>query len=119
LFKVAAAERSGISRVVTKERPETVIDEETGEFKTVCRVRQYVELTDTEKLDENQKAALAGIEETKHGIKVNTYDKVKALELLGKHLGMFTDKVELSGNVNNPFAGLSVEELKRLANDKS
>ena len=24
-------------------------------------------------------------------------DKIKALELLGKHLGMFKDKVELSG----------------------
>ena len=26
---------------------------------------------------------------------VNTCDKVRALELLGKHLGMFRDKVEL------------------------
>lgn len=26
-------------------------------------------------------------------------DKIKALELLGKHLGMFTDKMELSGKV--------------------
>ena len=30
---------------------------------------------------------------------VKTYDKLKALELLGKHLGMFTDKVKLEGNV--------------------
>ena len=28
---------------------------------------------------------------------VRLYDKVRALELLGKHLGMFTEKVELSG----------------------
>ena len=28
---------------------------------------------------------------------VKTYDKVKALELLGKHLGMFTDKLNVSG----------------------
>ena len=44
-------------------------------------------------------------------------DKLKALELLGKHLGMFTDKVEHSGSVtvNNPFAGLTTEELKKLA----
>ncbi len=27
-------------------------------------------------------------------------DKLKALELLGKHLGMFSDKLELAGNVN-------------------
>jgi len=30
---------------------------------------------------------------------VKTYDKLKALELLGKHLGMFTDKLKLEGRV--------------------
>lgn len=30
---------------------------------------------------------------------VKMADKLKALELLGKHLGMFKDKVELSGNL--------------------
>lgn len=30
---------------------------------------------------------------------VKTYDKLRALELLGKHLGMFTDKVKMEGAV--------------------
>lgn len=30
---------------------------------------------------------------------VKTYDKLKALELLGKHLGMFTDKLKMEGNL--------------------
>jgi phage terminase small subunit len=30
---------------------------------------------------------------------VKTYDKLKALELLGKHLGMFTDKISISGDI--------------------
>lgn len=30
---------------------------------------------------------------------VKTYDKLKALELLGKHLGMFTDKLKMEGAV--------------------
>lgn len=30
---------------------------------------------------------------------IKLYDKIKALELLGKHLGMFTDKLEISGNM--------------------
>lgn len=30
---------------------------------------------------------------------VKTYDKLKALELLGKHLGMFTDKLKVEGVV--------------------
>lgn len=51
-----------------------------------------VEFTDTADLTEDERAAIAGIEETKHGIKVSSYDKIRALELLGRHLGMFDEK---------------------------
>lgn len=74
----------------------------------------HVELTQTEALSEDNKKALAGIKETKFGINVETYDKTKALELLGRHLGMFKDKIEVSGEVNNPFETLTTEELKVL-----
>jgi phage terminase small subunit len=30
---------------------------------------------------------------------VKTYDKIKALELLGKHIGMFTDKFKIEGAI--------------------
>ena len=30
---------------------------------------------------------------------VKLYDKLKALDMLGKHLGMFTDKIELKGDM--------------------
>lgn len=68
----------------------------------------------TAELTEEQKRALAVIKKGKDGFEVKPYDKVRALELLGKHLGMFTEKVEMSGQVNNPFAGLSTEDLKAL-----
>lgn len=51
---------------------------------------------------------LAGIEvstvnrgegDVEHVAKVKTNDRLKALELLGKHLGMFTDKLEVTGSV--------------------
>lgn len=48
-----------------------------------------VVLTETDRLTEDQRAAVSGIKEGKFGIEVSTYDKVKALELLGKHLGVF------------------------------
>lgn len=43
-------------------------------------------------------------------------DKKGSLELIGRHLGMFKDKVELSGSVDtsNPYADLTIEELRRL-----
>ena len=36
---------------------------------------------------------------------VKTYDKIKALELLGKHLGMFTDKIDITTDVTLDFGG--------------
>lgn len=51
-----------------------------------------VVLTDTETLTDDQKRALASIEEGKFGVKVRLHDKVRALEKLGEHLGMFTGK---------------------------
>lgn len=53
----------------------------------------------TEKLTEEQKRALAVIKKGRDGLEVKSCDKVKALELLGKHLGIFTDKIE--ANVND------------------
>ena len=58
---------------------------------------EQVIIKDTKKLDEQQTRAIAGIEEGKFGIKVKLNDKEKALELLGRHLGMFKDKLEVSG----------------------
>lgn len=87
LYRIASADRGAFARVVT------LREGEDGRPPA-----QVVELTDTDELTEDQRAALAGVEETKFGIRVNTYDKLKALELLGRHLGMFTDKVEQSGD---------------------
>lgn len=68
-----------------------------GAFARVAQGGHAVELTDTDALTEDQRAALAGVEETKFGIKVSTYDKVRALELLGRHLGMFDGKRQENG----------------------
>ncbi|WP_347992613.1 terminase small subunit [uncultured Eubacterium sp.] len=78
---------------------------------------QAVEITETKELTRRQIKAISGIKQGKNGIELSTYDKVKALELLGKHLGIFKDKVEVSGNVNNPFEELSTEQLLRLAGE--
>ncbi len=70
-----------------------VMDPDTGKLKTW----EAVKITSTDKLPEEKRKAIAGIKMGKNGIEVATCDKVRALELLGRHLGMFKDKVELTG----------------------
>ncbi|SHM95710.1 phage terminase small subunit [Anaerosporobacter mobilis DSM 15930] len=58
---------------------------------------QDVELELTDNLPVDKKKAIASIKMGKNGVEIATCDKVKALELLGRHLGMFKDKLEVSG----------------------
>lgn len=53
-----------------------------------------VRFTPTENLSDDVKKVISGIKEGKFGTEVSSYDKVKALELLGKHLGIFDKKDE-------------------------
>ena len=51
--------------------------------------------------------------------KIKAADKTKALELLGRHLGMFTDKLQVEGDIKtiNPYANLTETDLLKLAKD--
>lgn len=55
-----------------------------------------VEIKSTDTLTETQKAAVTAIKETKDGVEIKLADKVKALELIGKHLGMFAGNTDKS-----------------------
>ena len=61
---------------------------------------QAVALKETAELSAEQRAALAGIKQGANGIEVKLHDKIKALELLGRHIGMFTDKLEVKGAID-------------------
>lgn len=74
--------------------------------------------TQTSELDETTRKVIAGYKKTQSGFAVETYDKMKALELLGKYLGMFKDEApNITNNIINPYANLSEEELRKLAGD--
>lgn len=75
---------------------------------------QTVTLKNTAELSPEQRAAIAGIKQGANGVEVKLHDKIKALELLGRHIGMFNDKLEVKATVENPFAGLSTEELRNV-----
>ncbi len=51
----------------------------------------------TATLTEDQVRAIAGIKNGVNGVELKLYDKKGALELLGRHLGMWNDKLEVSG----------------------
>lgn len=54
-----------------------------------------VMLKDSSTLTEEQAASVAEVAEGNGGtLRLKKHDKVKALELLGRHIGMFRDKVE-------------------------
>lgn len=54
----------------------------------------------TAELTDEQKRALAVIKKGRDGFEVKPYDKLKALEMLGRHLGMFTDKAEVDTDMD-------------------
>ncbi len=54
----------------------------------------------TGEIDKNKIGAIAGIKEGQSGVEIKMNDKVKALELLGRHLAMFTDKQEVAAIIS-------------------
>lgn len=69
-------------------------DDETDAFYVTS-----IELTDSEELDDDTAAAVSEIAQTKEGVRIKLHDKKGALVDIGRHLGMFTDKVEHGGNI--------------------
>lgn len=75
-----------------------------------------VELNETDKLPDALKKAISGIKEGKFGVEVSSYDKIRALELLGKHLGMFKEKPPEEPSIIDDIDPLS-ESLQKLAEE--
>jgi phage terminase small subunit len=86
---------------------------------------------DTRKLKGAAKLLYAGVKVTKEGLEVKMHDQMKALELVGRHLGMLKEKVEMTGKDGGPVIGampkleivlnrheLTDEELERIAAGK-
>jgi phage terminase small subunit len=96
LYEIAKANGTDFAQVVQEpiiQNGQYVRDPDTGQL----RKQDVVKVVPTDQLTDDKKKAIAGIKEGKYGVEVATCDKVKALELLGRHLGMFKDKVEVSG----------------------
>ena len=81
--------------------------------------REYYEpvvvFEDTANLDEETKKVIAGYKKTQSGFAIETYDKIKALELLGKYLGMFTETFK----IENPEATKILSSISKQLGGKS
>lgn len=77
-----------------------------------------VRLTPTDEVSEEKKKAVAAIKEGQYGTEIKLHDKVRALELLGKHLGVF-DANNGSGNEqeNNIFEVIDQSTREEIGTD--
>ena len=73
LRQLKAIALADVTKVVTVENGQTVV-------------------ADTASLPEDVRLAVAGVEKNTSGVQVKFHDKLKALELLGKALGLFEGK---------------------------
>ena len=63
--------------------------------KPIKRMIRGVEVFKTDDIPKNKLAAVSEIRQTKEGISLKLHDKMKAVELIGRHLAMFTDKSQV------------------------
>ncbi len=60
-----------------------------------------IEIEETKDIDTEKLGAISSIKQGVNGIEIKLSDKVRALEQIGRHLGMFNDRLELGGKLNN------------------
>ena len=94
LAAIAFANGTDYSKIVKKKAIVPKYDEDKELIGYEEKEYMDVEFKETDELSEQQKKAITGIKYGKHGIQVDLCDKKGALELLGKHLGMFKESVK-------------------------
>lgn len=76
----------------------------------------FVEAVPSEELADEARGAVAEVSLTKDGIRIKMHDKRAALQDIGRHLGMFKDKVEHSGPNGEP---IQTEAVTRTHKDRA
>lgn len=77
------------------------------------RTYQDVEILETDKVAQDTRTAIAGIKYGKYGIEIKMHDKIRALEMLGRHLGLFND----AADTNKPDPNVQITALADLINN--
>ena len=61
--------------------------------------KQFVTLKESKDGDDDTAASVSEVWQTNQGIRFKFHDKPQALEKLGKHLGMYKDEINVTGNL--------------------
>lgn len=103
IANIAFSNAADYARVIEKRATLTIEGEQIPLYDADGNPLMYrdVELVLTDELTEEQKKAIAVIKKGRDGYEVKPYDKLKALELLGKHLGMWDKKEEDADSEQN------------------
>jgi phage terminase small subunit len=73
-----------------------------------------VTIVDADKISDEAAAAVAEVSQTVNGaLRVKLHDKHAALVSIGKHLGMFVDRVQIQERKHISAEPMSAEEWKR------
>ena len=102
-------------RKVVSWRNELVTRTEKGEDGEPVKVLMpRVTIVDADKLSDEAAAAVAEVSQTVNGaLRVKLHDKHAALVSIGKHLGMFVDRVQIQERKQISAEPMSAEEWKR------
>lgn len=106
---------SDLRKVVRWQSNVTEVGEDPDTGEPVIRAFNQVVLIDSDKLDDGTAAALSEVSQTKDGaMKIKFHDKLGALDKLGRHLGMFKERVEHSGPGGGPIETETRNDLASL-----
>lgn len=78
-----------------------------------CEVfgENYIVVPDTMTLSRQARALLAGVEKTRDGLKIKMHDQLKALEMVGKHLGVFKVDNKQKASPGDALAQFLIERI--------
>lgn len=80
----------------------------------ICRGEGRIDLymADTRDVGSGARLLYAGVKQTQAGVEIKMQDQGKALENVARHLGMFKDKVELTGDAGGPLQIVFSDKMK-------
>lgn len=98
-----ATERAGVSVDMVLETLQAILTTDIHDFLRFDADGHFAGLKlDPTELTAAQRAAIKAIKPTKYGTVLELHDRMAAVEKAGKYLGMWSDKIEISGPGGGP-----------------